>query len=158
MRSDAAGRFFMKRLLLAVLLATPLCAQSFCVAGAAMLPQTSPKTTGFEACAAVLSSANQIWSITGNQLNMTPQKKIQAVAFSGIATVCHVFSFATLYCFGAPAGATTGTNASLAVTGGFIGTFPVKGGKWGFFTPGYSVVKSNAGATGTILIGWGYKL
>ena len=149
----------MKRLL-PLLLTAPLWAQasSFCVAGATFLPQSSPKPTGFEACAALLSANNQIWSITGNQLNITTQHKIQAVAFSGFATICHSFPFAEVFCFGAPGGATTGSGASLALTGGFIAAIPVKKGKLGYFMPGYSAVKSNAGTSATILIGWGYKL
>lgn len=149
----------MKRLL-PLLLTAPLWAQasSFCVAGASFLPQSKVDTTPFEACAALLSASNQIWSFTGNQLTLTAQKKIQATAFSGFATVCHSFAFMDVLCFGAPGGATTGNGASFALTGGFIAAIPVKKGKLGYFMPGYSAVKSNAGTSATILIGWGYKL
>ena len=149
----------MKRLAL-LALAAPLWAQasSFCVAGGSFLPQSSPKPTGFEACAALLSANNQIWSITGNQLNITSQRKIQAVAFSGFATVCHSFAFMEVFCFGAPGGATTGTGASLALTGGFIAAVPVRKGKLGYFMPGYTGTKTNAGTSGTVIIGWGYRL
>lgn len=89
----------------------------FCAAGVSALPQTSPKPTGWAACATPLSAANQTWLIAGNEYVLV-NKIVTPVSFAGPATLLKTLTFATLWGYGALGGATTTQSTSLALTGG----------------------------------------
>lgn len=144
------------RFILPLVLSLAAQAQSFYAIGASMLPQSSPKTTGWAAVAVEASKTTQIWSISGMDF-ISVGKTIQTSAWTGIATPLRTFGTATLYALGAGGAATTGTNSGGAFTGGALLYIPIPNSAVAFVL-GYAIEKTSISPSAQLIklgIGWG---
>lgn len=143
--------------LLGILFAVSLHAQSFFAAGASFQASSQPKSTGWAISATEVSKSAQLWSISGVDFSTVRSGSgpwtIQTTAWTAGATPLRKFGLIQTYALAGLGGASTGTNAGYAITGGFIGTIPIKKMLLLF---GYAVEKSSIGGSQNLVkIGFG---
>lgn len=124
----------MNKALILILLACPCFAQtgSFYAAGVSLLPQTSPKPTGWAAAIITANATQRLYSISeidftvvGDILHGRPAA-VQTSARTGAAVWLRSFGQVDLYTLGDLGAATTGANSSGAGAIGAIVTFPTR--------------------------------
>lgn len=121
--------------------------QSFYAAGISLLPQSSPKPTGWAAAIVTVNANQKVYSIS--EVDFTVVKNgalynVQTAARTGIATWLRAFGPVNLYGLADAGAATSGTTSSGAFAGGGMLVFPINKQIGG--TVGARVLKTNLGS------------
>lgn len=147
--------------LLLLLFAGLASGQTFYAAGLSLLPQSSPKPSGFAAAVIPVSTTQKVYSISEIDFTATRTASgvysVQTSARTGAAVFMRAFGKLNLYGLGDAGAATTGTNSGGALAGGGIATWPTRW-KGVYGAAGVRVLKTSIGGTQTLVeigIMWG---
>ena len=145
----------MPTLALFFLLAAPVCGQSFYGAGTSLLPQSSPKPTGWAVFGTLASSKGQIWSVSEVDFTRGTGKLVQSSVRTGIATPMRSFGPVTIYVLGDAGAATVGSNSSAAFGTGSVALIPIRKSGYSVMIGFRAIQSAVGGLQQTVEIGFG---
>lgn len=132
-------------------------APNFYGMGVSLLPQSSPKPTGWAVLAVEANAKQSIWSFSELDFNLV-KNQVQTAALTGIGTPLRTIGNVTIFAIGAGGASTVGSTSGGAISGGAIVHIPLKGGVDGAILFGYEALKTSNGGTQQIVkFGWGSK-
>ena len=132
-------------------------APNFYGMGVSLLPQSSPKPTGWAVLAIEANAKQSIWSFSELDFNLV-KNQVQTAALTGIGTPLRTIGNVTIFAIGAGGASTVGSTSGGAISGGAIVHIPLKGGVDGAILFGYEALKtSNGGTQQMVKFGWGSK-